>query len=130
MGNFISKNASLGLTLLAVYWFYQRFVSTTENITKPLTDAAGNALAEIQLWANGSHPIHRQWSGFYLDSEKLTHDYYIKDPLWYRAIDELNDGHKLLLDEIFDSNQQLKPKYRVLIDKEVSAKTIATVNRR
>ncbi|CAM3530933.1 hypothetical protein [Pseudoalteromonas maricaloris] len=126
MGNFISKNLSLGLTLYAVYWLYKKIDSTT----KPLTETAGNALAEIQMWANGSHPIHRAWAGFFLDTDKLTHDYYLKDELWYEAIDKLHDGNKLLLDEIFDPNMQVKPKYHVLLDNEVSPKSIATVNRR
>ncbi|ASD67029.1 hypothetical protein [Pseudoalteromonas piscicida] len=126
MGNFISKNLSLGLTLYAVYWLYKKIDSTT----KPLTETAGNALAEIQMWANGSHPIHRAWAGFFLDTEALTHDYYLKDELWYEAIDKLHDGNKLLLDEIFDLNMQVKPKYHVLLDNEVSPKSIATVNRR
>ena len=74
MGNFISKNLSLGLTLFAVYWLYKKLDMSSKAVTKPI----GNALAEIQMWANGSHPIYREWTGFYLDPDKLDqHTLYV-----------------------------------------------------
>ncbi|WP_240503658.1 MULTISPECIES: hypothetical protein [Pseudoalteromonas] len=44
MGNFISKNLSLLLTLGAGYWLYQKINVSSKVITKPI----GQALAEIQ----------------------------------------------------------------------------------
>lgn len=123
MGNFISKNLSLGLTLFAVYWLYKKLDMSSKAVTKPI----GNALAEIQMWANGSHPIYREWTGFYLDPDKLGQHYFIRDPYWYKAIVQLNEGNKLLLDEIFTPEKQLKRKYRVLIANEVTPETVAKV---
>ncbi|MEC4091153.1 hypothetical protein [Pseudoalteromonas rubra] len=107
----------------AAWWLHSKISAGSDIIAKPI----GSALAEAQMWLNGSHGISRDWPGFYLDSTKLDHNYTVADPVWYKAISELNEANEKLLNEIFDASKTLKPQYRVLLDNEVSPETIATV---
>ncbi|MEJ6475960.1 hypothetical protein [Pseudoalteromonas piscicida] len=126
MGNFISKNLSLLLTIGGLYYAYKRIDSGSKSFTKPL----GNWLAKLQFQVNGSHDIKREWAGFFLDSSALDFSYRVKDELWLEAILKLNPQNQALVDTIFDAEMRLRPEYQVLLDGEVSPQTVATVQAR
>lgn len=126
MGNFISKNLSLLLTIGGVYYIYQYINSGSKSFTEPL----GNLLAKLQFQANGSHDIERAWAGFFLDKSKLDFSYKVKDELWLEAVIKLNPKNQALVDTIFDAEMRLRPEYQVLLDGEVSPQTVATVQAR
>ncbi|MEZ7206439.1 hypothetical protein [Pseudoalteromonas sp. DY56-GL79] len=126
MGNFLSKNLSLLLTIGGIYYIYKYIDSGSKSFTEPL----GNLLAKFQFELNGSHDIERSWAGFFLDPDKLDDSLKVKDSLWISAIKGLNPLHADLLHEIFDADWRLKPLYRPLIGGEVSPQSIATINKR
>ncbi|MBE0369221.1 hypothetical protein [Pseudoalteromonas aurantia] len=125
MGNFISKNVSLFLTVAALAYAYKYIDNKSKAITKPM----GDALAKIMMAYNGNFEIKREWSGFVLKASKLNDRHEVINMRWYEAMEKLNDNNHVLLDEIFD-NYRLKPKYIPLIDGEVSPASIATINKR
>ncbi|MCG7551953.1 hypothetical protein [Pseudoalteromonas sp. Of11M-6] len=126
MGNFISKNLSLLLTIGGLYYVYKYIDSGSKSFTEPL----GNLLAKLQFKANGSHDIEREWPGFFLDRSKLDFSYKVKDELWLEAIIKLNPQNQALVDTIFDADMRLRPEYEVLLNGEVSPQTIETVQAR
>lgn len=125
MGNFISKNVSLMLAVAAAYYVYKQIDEKSKVITKPI----GQALAEIQFLLNGSNYIKVPNPGFFLNPDKLDTNFKVKDKTWLKAMTMTHDDHQDLIEQIFDGDFVLKPRYQVLIGQAVTAGSIATADK-